>query len=348
MSGADEKAGNERAVASRKPAAGSGPAERVGLREVEAAAGRLEGVVVRTPLLPLPDLSERVGAEVRLKCESLQRTGSFKPRGAWSFASRLPVAERERGLITYSSGNHGQAVAYAARRLGVRAVVVMPTTAPPVKRRGVERLGGEVVLEGTTSVERQERAEAMAAREGLAVVPPFDHRDVIAGQGTVGLEIGRQWPEVDVVLVPVGGGGLLAGTAAVLRGLAPGTTIVGVEPEGAAAMSAALERGRPVTLGEPDTIADGLAPVRVGDLTFAHVRDLVDEVVRVPDERIREAAAFLLERGRLVVEYSGAATVAALLHGALDPAGLRVAAVVSGGNADPAILRDLLESGAGG
>ena len=307
------------------------------LEGVRAAAARLEGVAVRTPLLWSPELSETVGSTVRLKCESLQRCGAFKLRGSYNFISQLSDQDIARGVITYSSGNHAQGVALAARIRGARAVVVMPTTAPPVKRRGAERLGAEVVFEGTMSVERRARAEKIAAAEGLAMVPPFDHPDIIAGQGTVGLEIARDWPEVDTALVPIGGGGLAAGVAVALRALRPDVRIIGVEPEGAASMRAALDAGRVVRIGGIDTIADGLAPVQVGDLTYALVRDLVDEVVVVSDAAIREAATFLIERTKLVAEFSGAATVAALRSGAAD-VGDRVAAVISGGNADVAAL----------
>ena len=304
---------------------------------VRAAADRIEGVAVRTPLLWSPELSEEVGATVRLKCESLQRCGAFKLRGSYNFISQLPDEDLARGVITYSSGNHAQGVALAARIRGARAVVVMPTTAPPVKRRGAERLGAEIVLEGTTSVERRARAEKIAAAEGLAMVPPFDHPDIISGQGTVGLEIAGDWPRVDTVLVPIGGGGLAAGVAVALRALRPGMRIIGVEPVGASSMRAALDAGRVVRIDGIDTIADGLAPVQVGDLTYALVRDLVDEVVLVSDDAIREAAVFLLERAKLVAEFSGAATVAALRSGA-TAFGSRVAAVISGGNADVAAL----------
>ncbi len=307
------------------------------LEDVRAAAARLEGVAVRTPLLWSPELSEETGATVRLKCESLQRCGAFKLRGSYNFVSKLSRADAARGVITYSSGNHAQGVALAARIRGVRAVAVMPTTASSVKRRGAARLGAEVVLEGTTSVERRTRAEEIAAAEGLVLVPPFDHPDIVSGQGTVGLEIAADWPEADTVLVPIGGGGLAAGTALALRALRPGLRIVGVEPEGAASMRAALDAGRVVRIDGTETIADGLAPVQVGDLTYAMVRDLVDEVTLVPDDAIREAAVFLLDRAKLVAEFSGAATVAALRSRVAD-VGDRVAAVVSGGNADVSAL----------
>jgi threonine dehydratase len=314
----------------------------VTLPEIRAAADRIAGFAVRTPLLEAPELSESVRGEVRLKVESLQRSGSFKFRGAFNFLSRLPLDAVKDGVITYSSGNHAQAVAMAARIRGVPATVVMPVTAPGVKRAGAERLGATVVLEGTTSVERKARAEAIQEAEGLTMIPPFDHVDIIAGQGTAGLEVAADWPEADTWVVCIGGGGLASGTGAALRALRPGIRLVGVEPEGAAAMLGSLEAGAPVTLDRIDTIADGLAPVRPGDLTFAHVRELFDDVVTVSDDEIREAARFLLHRQKLVVEFSGAAPTAALLSGKVATEGRRVAAIVSGGNLDPELMRGLL------
>ncbi|MEZ4416260.1 MAG: threonine/serine dehydratase [Gemmatimonadota bacterium] len=313
----------------------------VGLEDVRAAAERLRGVVERTPLLHSETLSEEVGAEVRLKCESLQRAGAFKIRGAYNFLSKLSTEELQRGVITYSSGNHAQAVALAARLLGTRAVVVMPITAPAIKRTGAARLGAEVILEGTTSLERRDRALQIQAEQDLTMVPPFDHPDIIAGQGTVGLEIVEEWPDVDVVLVCVGGGGLASGCGVSLRALKPEATLYAVEPTGAAALRAALDAGEPVTLPRIDTIADGLAPVRAGDLTFRHIRALYDDVVLVEDHEIRAAASVLLTRVKLVVEFSGAAGVAALRSGRLPLAGRRVAVVLSGGNLDPSLLSQL-------
>jgi len=313
----------------------------VTLREIEAAAKRIEGIAVRTPLLPFPELSDELGGELRLKCESLQRAGSFKIRGALNFVSQLPRDELDRGIITYSSGNHAQAVALVARLMGIRAVVVMPITAPGVKVEGAKRLGAEVVLEGTTSLHREARAEAIAEEEGLTMVPPFDHPFIIAGQGTVGREIAEDWPEVEVVLVPIGGGGLASGTSAAMKALLPHVQIVGVEPKGAPSMRAALDAGEPVTLDRIDTIADGLAPVRTGDLTFLHGRALFDDVVLVEDDMIREAVSLLLSRRKLVVEYSGAAPVGALLSKAVDARGKKVVAVLSGGNLDPALMEGL-------
>lgn len=323
-------------------AGGEVPSRRlVTLQDIEAAAARIKDVVVRTPLLPFPELSLDLGGQVRLKCESLQRAGSFKARGATNFVAQLSQEELARGVITYSSGNHAQALAMAASSKGVRAVVVMPTTAPSVKVEGAKRLGAEVVLEGTTSLHRRGRAYAIAEAEGLTMVPPYDHPYIIAGQGTVGREIVEDWPEVDMVLVPIGGGGLASGTAVALKSLLPEVKVVGVEAAGAPSMRAALDAGEPVTLDGIDTIADGLAPVRTGDLTFLHGREFFDDVVLVEDEAIREGTALLLSRRKLVVEYSGAAPVGALISGVVDVKGLNVAAVLSGGNLDPTLLEGL-------
>ena len=314
----------------------------VGLTEIEAAARRLAGVAIVTPLVPADALSDAAGTAVRLKCENLQRAGSFKIRGAYNFVSQLSDHQVEKGIITYSSGNHAQAVAMAGKLRGVRVVVVMPTTAPEVKREGTKRLGAEVVFEGTLSVQRQARAEAIAEEEGLVIVPPFDHRHIIAGQGTVGLEIAREWADVDLVLAPIGGGGLASGVAAAVKRMLPKVRMVGVEPVGAASMRAALDYGAPKLLMGIDTIADGLAPVITGELTYEHAHDLMDDVVTVEDDAIREATSFLLKRQKLVVEFSGAATTAALLSGAVDAGGAQVAAIISGGNLDPSLMSELV------
>jgi threonine dehydratase len=316
----------------------------VTLGDILAAAEQIRGHVIRTPLLPFPELTEELGGEIRLKCECLQRAGSFKVRGALNFFSQLTHAELERGVITYSSGNHGQAMALAARLKGVRAVVVMPTTAPAIKVEGARRLGAEVVFEGTNSLHRKARAEAIAEAEGLTMVPPFDHPYIIAGQGTAGLEIAQDWPEVEEVLVPIGGGGLVSGIAVALKALVPGVRVVGVEARGAPTMRSALDAGGPVTLTSNETIADGLASVRAGDLTFLHARELVDDVVLVDDEAIRRAAAFLLARRKLVVEFSGAVAVAALMQGVAGGRDRCVVAVLSGGNLPPSLMEGLAGS----
>jgi threonine dehydratase len=230
----------------------------------------------------------------------------------------------------------------AAKRFGVRAVVVMPTTAPEIKRAGAERLGAEVVLEGTTSSERQQRAEQIAAEQGLSIIPAFDDPDIIAGQGTVAVEILQEWPQVEAVLVPIGGGGLISGIAAYIKQRRPECRVIGVEPERADAMSQSIAAGRPVTIPFEPTIADGLMPVRPGDLNFLHVREYVDEIVRVSDDAILQATTEVLRASKLVAEFSGAATVAALLSAAWQPQGRRVVAVVSGGNLDPVKALSLL------
>lgn len=316
--------------------------ELVGAAAIRAAADRLRDVVIQTPLLPAPWLDDELGATVRLKCENLQRAGAFKIRGAYNAIAQLDEAARARGVITYSSGNHAQGVALAAKLYGVRAVVVMPTTAPRVKLEGARTLGAEVVLAGTTSVERKARAEAIAAEQDLAMIPAFDDARVIAGQGTVGVEIAAAWPDVEVVLVPIGGGGLISGIAAWIRHALPQCRIIGVEPEHANAMQQSIAAGQAVTIQPQPTIADGLMPVRPGDLTLAHARAYVDEIVTVSDDAILDATTVLLQRSKLIVEFSGAATVAALRSGAFDARGRRTVAVLSGGNLDPARALELL------
>ncbi len=314
----------------------------VSLDEIREAAARLEGVVVRTPLVPSPALTEETGAaEVRLKCENVQRAGAFKARGGNNYVGQLTDDEVRNGIITYSSGNHAQAVALAAQLRGIPAVVVMPTTAPKVKVEGARALGAEVLFEGTTSLERKARAEAIQAERGMAMIPPFDHRAIIAGQATVALEIVEEWPEVDTVIAPVGGGGLFAGTCATVRRLRPEATILGVEPVGGASMKSALDAGEPVTLESTASIADGLLPVRAGSLPFRHARELSDGVVLVEDPAIHDATRFLLHEHHLVVEFSGAATTAALRSGAVEVTGRHVAVIISGGNLDPSFLPEL-------
>ncbi len=327
----------------------------VTLDEIRAAALRIRGAVRRTPLLPADESAGALPVGVPglwLKCECLQFAGAFKLRGAYNFISSLAPEIRRVGVVTYSSGNHAQGVAYAARAFGVPATVVMPLDAPPIKAAAVRRLGARLEQAGLTTTERKARAEELLAELGGTMVPPFDHRHIIAGQGTVGLEIVEQLGEASerrdrdiraaTVVVPIGGGGLVSGVAAAFRELVPEATIVGVEPEGAAKMSRSLEAGRPVTLETVDTIADGLKPVRPGDLTFRHTRDLVDRVATVDDGSIRDAVLWC-HRQRLVVEPSGAAAIAAIASGRVEPAsGGATIAVLSGGNLDPAILHSWL------
>lgn len=311
---------------------------------IESAATALAAVAVRTPLLEATWLSDQLGVDVRLKCENLQRTGSFKMRGAYNMISRLDPKERSRGVITFSSGNHGQAMAMAARMFGIKAVVVMPTTAPAIKMEGARSLGAEVVLEGTLSTERKQKALALAQEYGYVVVPPFDNADIIAGQGTVALEILEQWPGVGAVLVPIGGGGLASGVASYIKQTRPDVRVIGVEPENADAMYQSLVAHHPVTIEPRPTIADGLMPVRPGDLTYEHVSEFIDEIVRVSEDAIRQATRGLANSSKLVVEFSGAATVAALQSGSYLPDERGAAAILSGGNLDPMKLADLLSS----
>jgi threonine dehydratase len=314
----------------------------VSLDALRAAAGLLSGVAVRTPLVELPGLSARLGVPVALKCEQLQPIGAFKIRGAYNAIARVAGEGKARGVVTQSSGNHGQAVAYAARAFGLRAVVVMPASTPQVKVDGVKRHGGEVVLAGASrSAEQRIRAEAIAREQGLVMVPPYDHPDVVAGQGTVGLEILEQQPEVDTILVPVSGGGLLAGISVAVAALKPAVRLVGAEPAGAAKLTAALAAGAPVTLDHTESIADGLLARAIGDFTFAILHRVVREVVRVSEEDIVAAVRFLHHEAGLRPEPSGAVAVAALLAGHLHPTGPTVA-VVSGGNVDPVLYQRLV------
>ena len=305
-------------------------------QEVREAAAGLAGVAVRTPLRFIEPLDAYV------KLESLQPMGAFKLRGAYTAIRRMPHNVRRGGVITYSSGNHGQAVAYAAQLVGVPAVVVMPESAPAVKVTGVRRWGGEVVFAGRTSEDRQQRAEAIAAQRGLAIVPPFDHADIIAGQATVGLEIAEQLPDVRTVVVPVGGGGLIAGVVTGLAAAGSPARVWGVEPTGAPKLTRSLEAGRPVRLDRTASLADGLITLTVGAAPFAHLtaqRDRLAGVVLVDDDALREAVQFLWRECHLAVEPSGAATTAALRSGAVRPVPPTVL-VVSGGNVDPSLLED--------
>jgi len=301
---------------------------------VRRAAAGLAGVALRAPLLDAPFLSRITGHPVRLKAEQRQPMGAFKIRGAFTAASRLPAAERARGLVTSSSGNHGLAIAYAGRHFGVRAVVVMPESAPRIKIEGIQKMGGEVVLAGKIrSPEQMERAQQLSRDEGLVLIPPYDHPDVVEGQGTVGLEIAEDWPEVTGVLAPVSGGGLLAGTCLGVHAARPGARVWAVEPDGAAKLSAALAAGRPTTIPHVDTICDGLRTPTIGELTFPVIRTQIAGVAQVTDAEIVAAMKGLQQEIGLVIEPSGAVTVAALLARKIHPEG-PTAAILSGGNVD--------------
>ena len=304
----------------------------VELGDFRRAADGLRGVALRTPLVPSDALGARFGVPVFLKPEMLQRAGAFKFRGAYWFVSQLDASDRSRGLVAPSSGNHGQAVALAAQLFGVRATIVMPTTAPSAKIAGAERFGARVVMVGTTTAERMAKAMEIVEGEGAVLVPPYDDATIIAGQGTVGLEIGEDMPDVGMVLVPVGGGGLSSGTAAAVKLLAPRAKVIGVEPAGSPKLTRARAAGEPVSIpANPEGLADGLLAVRIGSLPFAHHQRYLDDVVTVPDAALRGAVRFLLDRHKLVAEPSGAITVAALLEGLVSPLA-RTVCVLSGGN----------------
>ncbi|HYZ90323.1 MAG TPA: threonine/serine dehydratase [Myxococcales bacterium] len=303
-------------------------------RDIKEAAEGLRGIARRTPLIYV----EELGAH--LKLENEQPVGAFKIRGAYNAIRRLPPAARQRGVITYSSGNHGQAVAYAAKQFGVRAVVTMPETAPAIKVEGVKQWGGEVVFAGRTSEDRRVKAEEIAATEGLAIVPPFDHPDIVAGQATIALEIVEQLPDVQTVVVPVGGGGLISGIIAGLAAVRSSAVVWGVEPMGAPKLHHSLAEGKVVRLERTGSIADGLITLNVGNIPFAEInkeRERIRGVVLVEDDSIRAAVQFLWRTRHLAVEPSGAATTAALLDG-LVPRARTTVLVVSGGNVDRSLL----------
>ena len=318
--------------------------ELVTLSELREAARVIAGVAVRTPLLPLADMTRRLGADVFVKPEMLQRGGAFKFRGAYTYLSTLSTAERARGVIAPSSGNHAQAVALAARLFEVPSTVVMPTTVTPAKRVGAERLGARVVLAGTTTQERMARAVELVREDGLVLVPPYDDPVIVAGQGTAGLEIAEDLPDVGTVVVPVGGGGLSAGIATAIKLLAPSARVIGVEPTGAPKLTRARQAGEPVTLSRPSSLADGLLAVRIGSVTFAHLQSYLDDVVVVEDSALPPAMRLLLDRMKLVAEPSGAIALAALLEGLVTPSGPTVV-VLSGGNIEWSGLRDLIGDG---
>jgi threonine dehydratase len=314
----------------------------IGLDDIVAARQRLGGALYRTPLIPAPGLSRLIGGSVALKAELLQLTGSFKPRGALNRLTTLTAAERACGVITISAGNHGAGLAYAASLLGVKATIVMPEAAATIKVEAVRRYGGRVVLHGT-SQDILARCQELQHAEHLILVHPFDDPLVIAGQGTIGLELLEELPELDLVLVPVGGGGLISGIATTLKAIHPRTRVIGVEPEGAAAMTRSLAQGTVVHLERTETIADGLAAPFVGEYTLAQVQRCVDEVVLVSDEEVKTALRFILEQCKLLTEPAGAVGVAALLEKKVAvPPGAQVVCLLSGGNMDRSRLKELL------
>jgi threonine dehydratase len=309
------------------------------------ARERLRDAVLHTPLVRL---SSGTDAVAYLKAESLQPIGSFKLRGAFNAVAQLSETQRQRGVITYSSGNHGQGVAYAARLFGVPAIIVMPANAPSIKRQATTALGARIVDVGPASSERRERAEALAAEHGYAIIPPYDDPAIVAGQGTCGLEILADCPEVDLVLAPVGGGGLLSGVAAAIRQQRPNCQVVGVEPELAGDAAASLRQGTIVQYTAEQTtrtLADGLRTQSLGNLNFAHIRRYVEQIVTVTEQEIEQAMRHIVWDARLIAEPSGAVATAALLfHRHELPPHRTAVAIISGGNAEPATLLRVLGS----
>jgi threonine dehydratase len=321
----------------------------VSIEEIRAAAHRIATIAIRTPLLraTFPALSgHRTSKEIYLKAESLQPIGAFKIRGAANKILQLTPEQIGRGVITYSSGNHAQGVAYAAREVGAKAVIVMPSNAPAIKRAATLAMGAEVVDVGVASSERLAKSDELVREHGYIVIPPYDDRQIIAGQATCGLEIVEELPKVDLVLAPVSGGGLLSGVAAAVKQLSPETKVYGVEPELAADTAESFRTGTIVTWGAEltsRTIADGLRTQSVGKQNFAHIQAFVDGFITVTELEIRAAMRAIVARTRLVPEPSGAVATAALMfHGAQLPAFTTAVAVVSGGNVDPAQLAGIL------
>jgi threonine ammonia-lyase medium form len=306
------------------------------LEDVRNARARIAGRIHQTPLLSARRLGESAGVALTLKCESFQKTGSFKARGALNAIEQLSPADRAKGVITISAGNHAQALAWAASAAGVRATVVMPASAPALKVAASRGYGAEVIQHGSSTVEAFEFTRRLQKERGLTMVHPFDDPPVAAGAGTVALEILEQDSRpIDVLVVPIGGGGLISGIAVVMRAMSPKTRIIGVEPVGAAVMRKSLDAGRPERLDRVDTIADGLSAPMAGELTYPIVRDMVDDVVIVSDDDIRSAMRDLMQSAKLIAEPAGAAGIAALRTGKLTTRqGQSVCVVISGGNVD--------------
>ena len=307
------------------------------LDTIRAAAERLRPWVHRTPLLPSRSLSERAGVEVRLKCENLQRAGSFKIRGAMNALLQLDDDQRRRGVVAFSSGNHAQGVALAAKLLGIPATIVMPENSVRSNVEATRAYGAEVVQAGVTAATRDNVAREIAEKSGASVIPPFNDDRVIAGAGTVGLEIVEEWPEATTILVPLGGGGLLSGTALAATSIRPGIDVFGVEPAAGNDGEQSFRSGHIVTIDPPNTIADGARTLAIGPRNFAIIRERVRDVVSVEDDVLLETLKWAMYRTKLVIEPTGALGLTALLTGKIKPRG-PVAVVISGGNLDFALL----------
>jgi threonine dehydratase len=311
--------------------------------DIHAAARRLDGVAHRTPVATSRTVDERTDAQVFFKCENLQRIGAFKFRGAYNALSKLSAEEKEHGVITYSSGNHAQAVALSGRLLGVDAVIVMPENAPQVKLDATRGYGAEIVTYDPEQTVREELGQAIAEERGLTLVPPYDHADVVAGQGTVADELFQQVGDLDVLLVCVGGGGLLSGCAIAAKHHAPECTVIGGEPAAADDAARSFHSGTLHSVHNPDTVADGARTPHLGDITFPLVRAYADDIVTVPDDDIIRAMHLVWQRMKLVIEPTGALAASALLNGSIPGKNRRIGAILSGGNVDLHRATELFE-----
>lgn len=309
----------------------------VGLDDIRAAASRLASYIHRTPLLKSASLSSAAGVEVRLKCENLQRAGSFKIRGALNALLQLSPSERQRGVVAFSSGNHAQGVALAARLLGIKATIVMPEGSVQTKVEATRGYGAEVVQAGVTAATRGDVARQIAEERGAVVIPPFNDERVIAGAGTVGLEIVEEWPQVRTIIVPLGGGGLLSGVALAATSLDPGIKVYGTEPAAGNDGEQSFRSGKIVEIDPPKTIADGARTTSIGEKNFAIIRERVADVVSVPDADLLQTLKFVIYRTKLLIEPTGALGITALLSGKIKTTG-PVAVVISGGNIDFSVL----------
>ncbi|WP_304287977.1 threonine ammonia-lyase [Capnocytophaga leadbetteri] len=313
------------------------------LQDFTTAREHLQKVLLPTHLIYSPIFSEESGNQIYIKPENLQKTGAFKIRGAYNKINKLTEEEKKRGVIASSAGNHAQGVAYAARELGIKAVIVMPKTTPLIKVQSTKKYGAEVVLYGDVYDDAYQKAKELEAQEGYVFVHPFDDIDVLEGQGTIALEILEEMPDAEVIVVPIGGGGLISGIAAAAKMIKPDIKIIGVEPSGAASATEALKKNKVITLPEANTIADGTAVKRIGDLTFNCIKQYVDEVVTVDDYELTEAFLLLAEKHKLIAENSGILPLAALKK--LTERGKKVVPVVSGGNIDVLMISSMIGKG---
>jgi len=302
--------------------------------DVEQAAARIAGAAHRTPVLTSTTFDARTNAQVYFKCENYQRMGAFKFRGAYNAIARFSDAQRAAGVLTFSSGNHAQAIALSARLAGIRATIIMPQDAPALKVQATKEYGGEVIFYDRYTENREEIGRRLAEERGMTLIPPYDHPDVICGQGTAAQELFQDVGPLDVLLVPLGGGGLLAGSALAANGLAPGCRVIGVEPEAGNDGQQSLRKGEIVHIGVPSTIADGAMVTHVGEHNFEVIRRRVDDIVTVSDAQLVETMKFFAERMKMVVEPTGCLGAAAALHGVVPLAGKRVGVLISGGNVD--------------